>query len=322
MSIEGSKRPEFARQIGVFVGKVVAINPTGEQIKELYEMESAPEKEPEYTGEKDMEVPTHLDEAGQVIKVTKTVKFCRIDFYIRDTKTNKADKKAFFLWDSPFVKKDLSKQQFINSQGKTAWVDDVANLPMKFTHLLDKQGHALEDLSYHASIRGESDLIEFLDMWLAIDKKKAYDMSIDTGKLFRGNFRELQGLIESELASLIMGVKTVRAVEGPDGIQFWQDMWKKFLPAFAAKFFQQVDFTPEKLREISDKERMLKDKILAKSQIQQSDWLPNWEKFALEITDEDYGCKDSFSLKMAHDFDQETHYATRAATIDNQSNEY
>lgn len=320
--VSGEKRPEFARQIGVFTGKVVAINPTGEQIKVLYDMQEAPEKEPEYTGEKDMEVPTHLDEAGQVVKTTKTVKFARIDFYIQDTKTGKSDKKAFFLWNQPFVKKDLSKLQYINAQGKTAWVDDPANLPMKFTHYLDKQGNALEDLPFHPAVRGESDLVEFLDSWLAIDKKKAYDMSLDTEKLFRDDFRELQGLIESELASLVMGVKTVRAVDGEQGVQFWQDMWKKFLPAYAVKFFQQIDFTPEKLREIADKERALKDKINAKSTINRNDWLDNWEKFALEITDEEYGCKDSYSLKMAHDFDPETHYATRPATIQADSNEY
>lgn len=322
MAIEGNKRADFARHIGVFTGKVVAINPTAEQIKDLYEMQEAPEKEPDYIGEKDMEIPTHVDEAGQIVKTTKTIKFTRIDFYIRDGKTNKVNKKAFFLWNSPFVKKDLSKQQFINSQGKTQWTDDAANLPLKFTHLLDKQGNAFEGLSYHEAVRGESELIEFLDSWLAIDKKRAYDMSVDTDKLFRGNFRELQGLLESELSSLIMGVYTVRAVEGPEGVQFWQDMWKRFLPAFAAKFFQQVEFTPERLKEIGDKERVLKDKISAKSQIDQKDWLSNWEKFALEITDEEYGCKDSFDLQMAHEFDPETHFATKAATIQTSSNEY
>lgn len=323
MAIEGNKRPEFARQIGVFTGKVVGINPTGEQIKTLFGMDEAPEKEPEYCGEKDIEVPTGIDEAGQVVKETKTVKFARIDFYIQDTKTQKVNKKAFFLWNTPFVKKDLSKQQYINSQGKTQWVDDPANLPVKFTHLMDKSGTPLEDIPYHEAVRGESELIEFLDAWLAIDKKRAYDMSINTSKLFRDDTRELQGLIESELASIVMGVYTVRAVESPtEGLQFWQDMWKKFLPAFAAKFFQQVDFTPQKLKDIADKQRLLLDKISTKAQISQNDWLANWEKFALEITDEDYGCKDSFSLKMAHDFDQETHYATRAATIQADGNEY
>lgn len=317
----GEKRADFTRKVGVFTGKVVAINPSKEQIKDLFEMDTLPEKEPEYVGTKDTEVPDHVED-GQVVKVTKTVKFCRVDVYIKDTKTDSIGKKAFFLWDRPFVKKDLSKQQFINNLGKTSWVDDPANLPKKFTHLLDKQGVVIEELNFHHSTVGESELVEFLDSWLAIDKKKVYDMSVNTTNLFNGNFRELQVLVESELASLIMGVYTVRTTDTEQGVQFWQDMWKKFLPAFTSKFFQQTEFTPEKLQEIAAKDLAVKAKISGKQQITNDDWLKNWEKYALEICDEEYGCKDSFSLKMAHDFDPAAHYSTNAATIQADSSEY
>lgn len=318
--IQGEKRPEFARKVGVFTGEVVAINPDAAKIAELYKMDAPPEKEPEYTSEKDTEVPDHVED-GAVVKVTKTVKNARIDIYIQDTKTQSVTKKSFFLSNQPFVKKDMSKQQYINSQGKTAWVDDAANLPKKFTHFVDKQGNTLEDIPYHTTVQGEGELIEFVDTWIALDKKKSFDLSISTENMFKGNFRELQGLVNSDLSSLIMGVYTVRAVDGEQGVQFYQDMWKKFLPAFTIKFFQQIDFTPEKLKEITDKDIALRAKISGKEQITNADWLANWEKFAMEITGE-YGCKDSFSLKMAHDFDPETHYATRAATIDQTSNEY
>lgn len=318
--ISGEKRVEFARKVGVFVGEIIAINPDAAKIAELYKMDTPAEKEPEYTSEKDTDVPDHIED-GNVVKVTKTVRNARIDVYIQDTKTTSVTKKSFFLSDQPFVKKDLTKQQYINVQGKTAWVDSPGNLPKKFTHFLDKQGNAMEEIPYHASVQGESELIEFLDTWLSIEKKKAFDLSISADNMFKGNFRELQGLVNSDLSSLVMGVYTVRAVDGDQGVQFYQDLWKKFLPAFTIKFFQQIDFTPEKLKEIVDKDVALRAKISGKEQIQNSDWLSNWEKFAMDITGE-YGCKDSFSLKMAHDFDPETHYATQAATIDQTSNEY
>lgn len=319
--ITGEKRPEFTRRVGVATFEVVAINPDADKIKELYKMEEAP-KEPDYYGEKDMDVPDSVGDDGTVIKVTKTTKTARIDVYFEDTKTQGVVKKSFFVQNRPFVKKDLSKQQFINRQGKTAWVDDPANLPIKFTHYTDKGGNKLEEIGFHAAILGESELIGFLDQWLSIDKKKSYDLSIDTGLLFKGNFKELQGLVASDLASLVMGTYTVKADDKEGGVQFYQDLWKEFLPAFAIKFFQATDFTPEKLKEIEDKDLALRTKISSKTKVENADWLSNWEKYVLSITDREYGCKDSYSLKIAHDFDPATHFTAQAATIDQSSNEY
>lgn len=320
MAIEGSKRPDFARKVGVATFEVVAINPDAAKIKELFKLDEEP-KEPDYFSEKDIEVPDHLED-GAVVKVTKTIKTARVDFYLEDTKTQGVVKKSFFLQNRPFVKKDLSKQQYINVQGKTAWVDDPANLPAKFTKLTDKSGNVLASISYHPAIMGESDLVGFLDTWLTLDKKKAYELSVDTDQFFKGNFRELQGLVNSDLTSLIMGTYTVKSVEAEGGVQFYQDLWKEFLPAFAIKFFQATDFTAEKLKEIEDKDRSLSTKITNKETINSSDWLANWEKYVLSITDSEYGCGDFYSLKPAHDFDPATHFTARAATIDATSSEY
>lgn len=319
--IQGERKPDFARKVGISVGRVVAINPTAEQIQKLFELEEPLEKEPEYVTEKDKDVPDHIGEDGQVIKVTRTVKTCRIDIYVQDVAENNITKRSFFLEGRAFVKKDLTKQQYLNCLGKTAWVDTPANLPQKFTHRLDKTGSPIETVEYHPSIVGESDLIEFLDNWLSINKSKRYDLSITTDSLFKGDYRELQSLVNSELASQFAFVYTVRAVEGESGVQFYQDVWKRILPAFTYKFFSEGYFTPEKLRELKEKEALIKDKITRKVQIQNNEWLSNWEKFALEITD-DNGCKDFYSLDPAKNFDPNTHYAMQAATIEPTSNEY
>lgn len=320
MAISGEKRAEFARKVGPATFRVVAINPDADKIKVLYNQDEA-SKEPDYFGTKDMDVPDRI-ETGEVIKVTKTIKTCRIDVFFEDTKTKSVVKKSFFLQDRAFVKKDLSKQQFINNLGKTAWVDDPANLPEKFTQLKDKQGVVLETIAFHPAIMGEAELVGFLDQWLSINKKKSYTLSVETDNFFKGNFRELQSLIESDISSSVMGIYTVRAQDTESGVQFYQDLWKEFLPAFAIKFFDGINFTPEKLKAIADKALSLKDKIDNKVKIDNNDWLANWEKYVLAITDSEYGCKDAYSLEMAHDFDPETHFTAQAATIDTESNEY
>ncbi len=320
MALGGSKRPEFTRKVGAFTGKIVAINPGVEQIQKLFKLEE-PGKEPEYVTDKDIEVPTGVEADGTVTKETKTIKHCRIDVYIQDTKTENVTKKSYFLQSRGMMKRDLSKYQYINELGKTAWVDDAANLPKKFTDVLDKTGTSIRTISNHIAIVGEAELVEFLDSWLSLDKTKQYSLEINTRALFQGNYKELQGLVNSDLASLIMGHYTVRGVDGENGTQFYQDVWKKFLPAFTIKFFQANNFTPERIKEIVDRKLALDTKITNKVTIDKQDWLTNWEKYILEITGE-YGCKDAFDLGMAKDFDPQTHYATQAATIDDRSNEY
>lgn len=320
--IQGERRAEFMPRVGAFKGKVVAINPTKEQIEELYELQTPLEKEPEYCSSKDTDVPDHLDTDGNVVKVTKTIRSVRIDFHIRDVDTNKINKKSYFLQDRPFVKKDLSKQQYINVLGKSAWSDTPGNLPAKFTSYLDNNGNPTGDISYHEAVIGEAALVGFLDTWLAIDKKKVYVLEVNTADLFDGKFAELQSMVNSELTSQIMGIYCVRAVDGESGTQFYQDMWDEFLPGFCLKFFQMNTFTPERIAEIQEKAKSLADKIRAKQSIGQNEWMANWEKFVNDITDPEYGCKHTFTLEPAKDFDPNTHYATAAASIDSSGSEY
>lgn len=327
MAIQGERRPDIARKVGMFSGAVVAINPTATQIQELFSLEEPLEKEPEYVTEKDEEVPDHMGEDGQVVKVGRVVKGCRIDIYVKDQNADDVTgsgitKMSFFLKARPFMKKDLTKSQYINSLGKVAWVDTPDNLPSRFTHTIDKLGNKTDPLEFHQSIMGESDLIEFLDNWLAIQKKKKYELAVTTDAFFRGDFRELQGLVNSELASLFAGCYTVRAVDDNGGTQFYQSIWKRILPAFTLKFFTAGMVTPEKLRDLQEREVALRTKIVNKQSINNNEWLSNWEKFILEIGDEQGGCKDFYSLDPAHAFDPATHYATQAASIQPASNEY
>lgn len=318
----GERREDKGRKVGVFTASVIAVNPIAEEIAKLYGSDQVGD-EPAYVTEKDTDVPDHVGEDGVVVKVTKTVRSARLDFYLRDNKTEMLTKRSYFIRDIPFVKKDLSKQQYLNALGKTAWVDDPANLPKKFVHYLDKEGNVVGDIPYRPAYSGEADLVNFLDQWLVIDKKKDYDLSVNVDAFFKGNFKELQSLVSSDLDGAIMGVYTVRMVDGEQGVQFYQDVYKNVLPEYCYKFFTLKDYNnPEELDKIVEKNRALSEKIKNKEKLENKDWLPNYEKLILEMIDEEYGCKDSFSLAPATDFDPAQAIRAQASNVEADGDSY
>jgi len=318
----GERREFRGNKVGVFAASVVAINPTAEEIAKLYGQDEVGD-EPAYITEKDTDVPDHLGEDGTVVKVTKTVRTVRIDVYLRDNKTEIVTKLSFFVRDIPFVKKTLDKQQYINSQGKTAWVDDPKNLPKKFVHYLDKEGNVVGDIPYRAAYSGEADLVAFLDQWLVIDKRKSYDLSINVDAFFKGNYKELQGLIGSDLDGAIMGVYTVRMVDGDQGVQFYQGVYKSVLPEYCYKFFTLTNYNDSaELDKIIAKNNLLSEKIKNKEKTENKDWLKNYEKLILEMIDPEHGCKDSFSLAPATDFDPAEAIRAQASEIEADSDSY
>lgn len=322
MALGGEQRTSKGRKVGMATFEVVSVNPTAEEIKVLYGMDESP-KEPEYYSGKDVDVPDHYN-GDELVKVTKTIKTARIDFYFDDTKEGAGvTKKSFFLQKRVQQKKDLTKTQFINQKGRTTWVDESKNLPVKFTSYVDKAGNPNGDILFREALVGESDLVEFLMIWLNIDSSKASaNFLLDTDEFFKGNFKELQEVIGGDLAMLVTGCYTVITNEKDGGINYYQDLYKSFLPVTDYKIFASTDFSEEILQKISEKKLALDNKISHKEKIDKSDWMNRHEKWILEITDSEYGCKDAYSLKPAYEFDPNTHIATTAKVIDHASDEY
>ena len=120
--IGGAKRektqlPEFVKKVGLFEGRVIAINPTAEEYKELFEIELKEDsKTVEYLGE---------SKEDNV--------YLRVDVWLEDIKTKDKFRVSFFLEDKIRENKDLTKKQYINNVGSCSWADDPNNLPEWFS---------------------------------------------------------------------------------------------------------------------------------------------------------------------------------------------
>src|SRR5688572_10724689 len=115
MAFSGTKneRKEFKKQVGVGEFEVVAINPDSEKLKELWGVDEI-KKEPEYEGEKD---------GYTTLKLT---------FYLKEVRTGSIFNVMFFLQDKEVVNKVGDKHQYLNSIGRSTWVEDESKLNEKF----------------------------------------------------------------------------------------------------------------------------------------------------------------------------------------------
>lgn len=318
---ETKSRQEFKRKIGIFTAEVVAINPDAEEIAKLYGSDDVKD-EPVYLKEKEVDVPTgKVDSDGKQVTEKITVDTARIDIYLAVTKDGSIQKRSFWLEDRPFLKKDASSRQYINSLGKTAWSDSKENLRQNFTHVVSKEGVVGDSKNIREAKVGEADLVEFIDQWLHLrDRKNDKDVRFDTKKVLKGNFKEISSLIKSDIAGLVMGALEVREVTNDDGIKFYNDVWKKFLPDYNAKFFANTKYDDTKLEALKEKDKATRAKIKDKT-VGKSDWLKPHETFIIELTGE-YGSKNHYSLSPIHDFDENNIEVAHSQPIDTASAEY
>lgn len=326
--ISGEKREEIKGKVGVFVGDIVAICPTLKQIKELTGLQDKEdEKEPEYIFEKDRDVPTgKFNDDNEMIKETKTVKGVRIDVYIREIKAGRPTdfivKKAYFLEDRQFMSK-TGTIQFVNSKGNTKWTDLKENLPKDFFgHINQKTGEMGLETPVREAKLGEVDLMEVLNAFLDINKSKPYNLLVDTKELFKGNFKELQDLLKTQLPRPIMAVGTVRTVVGDEGLKQYQDVWKKLMPAYNAKLVITGNFDRTKIDLLKEKQEDTKKRKSEGEEVEKGDWLQPFEKFVVEISDKENGCKDTYSLTPLHEITDKDIAPAQEEAIDRAGNTY
>ena len=143
-SIGGKKRevtalPEFTKKVGLFEARVLTINPTLEEYKDILNIELKEDsKAVEYLGTSN--------------EGNKTL---RVDVWLEDVKRKDKFKVAFFLEDKEKENRDGTKKQYINAVGSCAWADDPNNLADWFT-----------SRDYRVAFVGEEDLYNFLRTWL------------------------------------------------------------------------------------------------------------------------------------------------------------
>lgn len=191
---------QIKRYIGVAPVFVLSVNPTKEELSEIYGRDI--QKVPEYTGESEL----------TVLGERKNVPFARINFVVAtDTaKCDGIDMKttiSFILRNSVQYTKDNQKVQVINKYGETAYL----------TMEEFKQNIIPERLNWFSpdgcrpALMGEADLVNFIKKYLGIPNrtyKKDGETSIEIENLedaearldrmqdyFKGDVSELKELI-------------------------------------------------------------------------------------------------------------------------------
>jgi len=221
MAIKGKSREftggDFSKKVGLFEGKIIAINPDKEELEKLLGTEI--KKDPEYLGE---------DDEGN----DKVV----LSIWTEDVKSGMKAACRITLVDKPLSNKNGDKTKFINKQGKVSfWIDSLENTPEWF-----------QAYETHRAVQGEDILYDFLNSWLQIDTKndKAAELNVELKKLFKGNVKELRAMIGDEeldhtvLFNSVIITKEVENNQGDKETKEYQNLFNRaFLPGNSIKFF-------------------------------------------------------------------------------------
>ena len=288
MNIGGKKREtsqftETQKKVGLFEGKVIAINPSVEEYKEVLGMELKEDsKATEYLGE---------SQDGNTT--------LRVDFWLEEVKSKDKFKVTFFLEDKEKENKDQTKKQYINNVGTCSWADDPNNLPKWFS-----------ERDYRIANAGEEDFYSFVKTWLGeLDYRDAETtLQLDWKKLMKGNLKDLKSQVNGEYCTNVVALATIKTVIKEDETKEYQGVYNRgFLPAYSIKQFRVVDFTnPSIVNGLKDKKS--------------KDLKPH-ERFVLNVTGE-YGCKDFFILKELKDYNPEDNMVSSDEPMSTDGDDY
>jgi hypothetical protein len=290
MAIGGQKRTErgeFQKVTGLFEAKVLAFNPTKQELETILGTEL--EKEPEYL------VPEYklTDKDGGLID---TVRRAYVSVWLQDVKGENGGKYnlRFILTDYPRHNKDNTKTQYINRHGISSWAPDTQGIAAfdegKYDWFREPGGLRVAHM-------GEDNFYEFLRAWLLIDFKNdpEAELTLDWNRLIEGDMRELNDALSSDLAGTVLCLATVRTADTDNGPQDFQGVYNgAFLPGSYIRSFR------------------MKGRKLPKA----------LEKFIQNITDPEYGCKDYFVMEELKAYNPEDNVAhSEAALIEGQGGE-
>jgi hypothetical protein len=287
-NIGGKKREntgnggDFKKFVGLFEAKVIAVNPTAEQFKDVLGMEIKEDsKATEYLSERD----------GNTV--------LRVDFWLEEVKNQDKFKVSFFLEDKERENKDGTKQQYINEIGMCSWADDPNNLPEWFSNRDYRQANV-----------GEEDLYNFLRTWLCeLDYRHAdTTLTLEWKKLMKGNVRDLKDQVGGEWCGNVIASAIVITKDKDGEVKEYQGIYNRaFMPAYSLKNFRLVDY--------SDK------KIIAGLQAKKSKDLKPHERFVLNMSGE-YGCKDYYTFTDLREYNPDDNLVASDKVISDDGSDY
>lgn len=266
--IQGEKREQrqqvdFTKKVGLFEAKVVAINPTAEEFKEVLNIDlQEGSKLTEYLGES-RDGNTSL----------------RVDVWLEEVKNKDKFKVTFFLENKERENKDGSKKQYINNIGGCTWAADENDLPEWF---------AKRD--YRVAYMGEEELYNFLRTWLSeLDYTKDNTvLQLDWKKLMKGNTKDLKEQVDGAYCGTVVALATIVVRQKDGENKEYQGIYNKaFLPSYYLKNFRLIDYGNMSVQS-SLRAKKTKD-------------LKPHERFVVNVTGE-YGCKDYYTLRDLQDY--------------------
>ncbi len=255
---ESVQQTDYAKKVGLFEAKVIAINPDAEEYKETLGIELKEDsKALEYLGE---------NRDGN--------KTLRVDFWLEEIKNKEKYKVTFFLENKEKVNKDGTKKQYINNVGTCSWASDANDLPEWFAKR-----------EYRVAFVGEDELYSFLQTWLGnLDYRDAETtLQLDWKNMMKGNLKDIKSQIGGEYCVNVMALATIKTVEKDGEVKEYQGVYNKaFLPAYDIKQFRVTDYS--------------KSDVLNSLRAKKTKDLKRYERFVINVTGE-YGCKDFYILK-------------------------
>jgi hypothetical protein len=288
-TIGGKKREnngEFSKKVGLFAARVICVNPTEKEYKDILGMELKEDsKAAEYLG---------TSKEGNT-----TV---RVDFWLENVKENEDHsndkfKVSFFLEDKVRDNKDGTKTQYINNIGICAWAEDENSLPEWFSKREFREAYV-----------GEEDLYEFMRGWLnKLDYRDGSTvMQIEWKKLMKGNVSDIKNEVGGEWCGEIGCLATVVVKEIDGEIKTFQGIYNRaFFPVYTFKHLRLVDYD--------------NDVVLEALKSKPSKDLKPYERFVLKVHGE-YGCKDFFKLKELAEYDPSENMVSSNTPLEEGSN--
>jgi hypothetical protein len=274
---------EFAKKVGLFEAKVIAINPTTEEYADVLGKQLKEDSK-----------------ATQYLGTSKDGNLrLRLDFWLEEVKLQEKFKLTFFIENKEKENKDGTKKQYINNIGRCTWSDSPNNLPTWFKERENRVAYV-----------GEEDLYNFLRSWLSnIDfSSNKSTLQLEFNKLIKGNVKEINEQINGEWANNIVALATISTQEKEDGVKEFQNVYNKaFLPPYSIKSFRLVDYnranTISALRQKSSKE------------------LKPHERFVLNVVGE-YGCKDYYTFKELKEYSSEDNLVASSKVLEDDDSDY
>ena len=300
--------------VGYGVVEILAINPDRDELCDLLgvtEPESiAKFKEPEYTKE---------DEEGNSIS--------KIQIYVKSVKTGEVNSIIFQLTDKERISKDGTKSMYVNQLGDSQYASNTDNwnreenpgglfssfkaftqitwlLPDGSTSDRWKPGatvHSekiIQKKEYIKAVEGEDNLYALINGIFNLDRyNPSVSIILDTKKLFKGNFKQLN---DNLLGKKVICCYAVRTKE--DGTEIQTISNKFFISALSYSPLVNYNLTPGKIE-------IIRDKAMDKKK------LTPVETFFDNTTDPSNGIKHFYNPIPLEDYDPSKNFLNSGSVI-------